>query len=198
MFKYIEESIIDKNKKNLILEPLCVILRLALLQYKEDGTKLSVKNNSIQYQEPYHQGLLRMISGDCREDLHNLYHPILKSIDWYPYNEYKDLYNECLIGLDKLYDIYGDNSTIRHTISHYISVIKINDNEKYRKDTKFNPIIDSLKDIWTIDEIKSTCSLLHLIRTNKNKDIYLDSLEIILTAKENFVYEYIHKISTEY
>ena len=196
--KYIEESINESNQKNLILEPLCVILRLAILQFKNKGTKLSVKNNSIQYQEPYHQGLLRMISGDCREDLHNLYHPILKSIEWYSYNEYKELYNECICGLEELYNIYDENSTIRHTISHYISVIQINDTEKYRKETKFNPIIDSLKDIWTSDEIKSTISLLHLIKTNKNKDIYLDSLEIILNAKEKFVYEYIHKISTEY
>ena len=139
-----------------------------------------------------------MISGDCREDLHNLYHPILKAIDWYPYQEYKELYNECICGLEELYNIYDENSTIRHTISHYISVIQINDTEKYRKETKFNPIIDSLKDIWTSDEIKSTISLLHLIKTNKNKDIYLDSLEIILNAKEKFVNEYIHKISTEY
>ena len=42
-YKFIEESIYDKNKNNLILEPLCVIYRLALLQYKEKGTKLSVK-----------------------------------------------------------------------------------------------------------------------------------------------------------
>ena len=70
--------------------------------------------------------------------------------------------------------------------------------EKYRKETKFNPIIDSLRDMWTSDEIKSTISLLHLIKTNKNKDIYLDSLEIILNAKEKFIHDYIHKISTEY
>ena len=84
-YKYLEESLIsDKNQKNLILEPLCVIFRLAMLQYKDKGTKLSVKNNSIQYQEPaYDQGILRMLGGDCREDLHNLYHPILKAIDWY-------------------------------------------------------------------------------------------------------------------
>ena len=79
---------ISKKEKNLILEPLCVILRLTLLQYKEKGTKLSIQNNSIRFQEPsYDQGLVRMIEGDCREDLHNLYHPILKCIEWYSYNE---------------------------------------------------------------------------------------------------------------
>ena len=197
-YKYIEDSF-SSDKKDFILEPLCVVFRLSLLQYKDKGTKLSVKNNSIQYQDPsYDQGLIRMMAGDCREDLHNLYHPILKSIDWYSYDDYKELYDECIIGLELLNDVYEDNSIIRHTISHYVSVIQMNDNENYRKDTKFNPIIDSLKEMWTTAEILSACSLLKLIKTNKNREIYLDSLEIILDQKEKFINDYIHKISTKY
>tara|TARA_B110000208_G_C11677816_1_gene397626 strand:+ start:215 stop:829 length:615 start_codon:yes stop_codon:yes gene_type:complete len=187
------------DKKNLILEPISTIFRLALLQYKDKGTKLSVMNNSIRYQLPsYDQGILRMLSGDCREDLHNLYHPILKAIDWYEYNEYQYLYDECILGLDLLNNVYEENSTIRHTISHYIAVIQMNDNEDYRKDTKFNPIIDSLKEIWSEAEIKSTISLLRLIKVTKNRDMYLESLELILTAKEQFVKEYLKRITTEY
>jgi len=199
LYKYIGESFITDPKNDFILEPLCVIFRLSLLQYKDKGTKLSVKNNTIQYQDPtYDQGLIRMMAGDCRDDLHNLYHPILKCIDWYSYTEYKELYDECIIGLEILNNVYEDNSIIRHTISHYVSVIQMNDNENYRKDTKFNPIIDSLKEMWTNEEIKSACSLLKSIKTNKNRDIYLDSLEIILDHKEQFINEYIQKISTKY
>ena len=43
----------------------------------------------------------------------------------------------------------------------------MNDNENYRKDTEFNPIIDSLKDIWNDSEIKSAIGLLDLIKKNK-------------------------------
>jgi len=198
-YKFIEESVSERNHKDSILEPLCVIFRLSLLQYKDKGTKLSVKNNSIQYQKPsYDQGLIRMWEGDCREDLHNLYHPILKCIDWYSYGDFRELYDECIIGLSLLNDVYEDNSIIKHTLSHYIAIIQMNDNENYRKDTKFNPIIDSLKEIWTFEEIKSACSLLQLIKTNKNRKIYLDSLEVILTSKEKFINEYIYKISTKY
>ena len=70
LFKYLETKINQENtNKNLILEPLCVIFRLALLQYKDKGTKLSIKNNSIKYQDPtYDQGIMRMWSGDTRED----------------------------------------------------------------------------------------------------------------------------------
>ena len=199
-FKFIEMTFENKDSKikNLILEPLCVIVRLALLQYKDTGTKLSVNNNSIQYQEPSGQGLVRMLAGDCREDLHNLYHPILKATEWYPYNEYQLFYDECITGLQLLNDTYEGNSIIKYTISHYISTIETNDNESKRKEQKFNPIIDRLKDIWEKDEIKAIYDLFKLIKMNKNRDIYLKTLEDILTAKGEFINVYIHNVSTSY
>jgi len=199
-FKFIEMSFESKDSKikNLILEPLCVILRLALLQYKDKGTKLSVNNNSIQYQEPSGQGLVRLWGGDCREDLHNLYHPILKATEWYPYNEYQLFYDECITGLQLLNNVYEGNSIIKYTISHYISTIESNDNESKRKEQKFNPIIDRLKDIWEKDEIKAIYDLFKLIKMNKNRDVYLKTLEDILTAKEEFINVYIHNVSTSY
>ena len=69
LYKYIEGSF-NSDKKDFILEPLCVVFRLSLLQYKDKGTKLSIKNNSIQYQDPsYDQGLIRMMAGDCHVKL---------------------------------------------------------------------------------------------------------------------------------
>ena len=173
-FKFIEMSFESKDSKikNLILEPLCVILRLALLQYKDKGTKLSVN--------------------------HNLYHPILKATEWYPYNEYQLFYDECITGLQLLNNVYEGNSIIKYTISHYISTIESNDNESKRKEQKFNPIIDRLKDIWEKDEIKAIYDLFKLIKMNKNRDVYLKTLEDILTAKEEFINVYIHNVSTSY
>ena len=188
----------ESSLKNLILEPFCVILRLAIIQYKPKGTKLSVNRNSIQFQEPSGQGFLRMIQGDCREDLHNLYHPILKATEWYPYDEYNVFYDESIVGLKLLNEAYEDNSTIRHTLSHYISAIETRDNESKRKEQKFNPIIDKLKDIWEAEEIKAIHDLLQLIKTNKNRDIYLKTLEDIINAKEQFINGYIQKVTTSY
>ena len=74
----------------------------------------------------------------------------------------------------------------------------MNDNENNKKNTKFNPIIDSLKDIWTNDEIISANNLLRLIKTNQNKHTYIDSLETILNSKEESINKYIHRISTSY
>jgi len=196
-YKSAEDMITNKKDKNLILEPLCVIFRLAILKYKPPKTKLSIRDNSIIYQEDtYDQGILRMIEGDTREDLHNLYHPILKSIEWYSYDTYKFLYDECIIGLNMLNSVYDRNSTIRHTISHYVSVIE----NKGVQDEEIiiNPIIDKLKEIWTFSEIQSVISLLKLISEDINQTTYLKSLELILHDKEVYIHNLLKKISTEY
>jgi hypothetical protein len=196
---FVDNFNIQKKEKNIILEPLCVVFRLALLQYKGEGTKLSIQDNSIVYQEnTYDQGIIRAFGSDCREDLHNLYHPILKSIQWYSYNNYKFIYDECIIGLKLLNDVYGDNSIIRHTLSHYIALIQMDDSENIREDVDINPIIDKFKEIWSIQEINSVISLLKLIKDDINRNIYLDSLECILKSKESFICDLLKKISTEY
>ena len=183
-------------QKNLILEPLCCLLKIILLQFKEKGTKISVIDNSIQFNEPsFTQGIIRTFYGDCREDLHNLYHPLIKSLEWYPVSEYKLFYTECEKGLNIIKELYDDNTTIHHTISHYISIVSgINDTDL--PDT--NPIIDNLKDIWTKDEIKAITELLTLILKDKNKNIYINALTDIVSAKEKFINEYIQKVSTTY
>lgn len=198
LFKSVEDMFMtQKKEKNLILEPLTVIFRLAILKYKPSHTKLSIKDNGIVYQEnTYDQGFIRMMEGDTREDLHNLYHPILKSIEWYSQDSYNFLYDECITGLTILNSVYDRNSTIRHTISHYISVIQ--NKENIDEDVDINPIIDKLKEVWEFSEIQSAISLLKLIHDDINRDIYLESLELILQNKESFIHELLKKISTEY
>jgi len=187
----------NKNtQKNLILEPLCCILKLILLQFKEKGTKISVSENSIYFNEPsYGQGIVRSFYGDCREDLHNIYHPLLKAVEWYPIREFIIYYDECKKGLQLLLKVYDDNTTIHHTISHYISIIE-GKNDKEVSET--NPIIDNLKDFWESEEINVINELLNLILKNIEKDVYLKCLENIIEEKEKKVNEYIQKVSTTY
>lgn len=197
-FKLIEQQSNKTTRKNLILEPISCIMKLIILQYKKEGTKISVSDNSILYNEPtIIQGILRTFYGDCREDLHNLYHPLLKCVEWYSNDDpyFKFFYQEAKKGLLLLKDVYNDNTTIHHTISHYISIV---DGTYNQKGEQINPIIDTLREIWTPAEIKTLYDLLKLIDKNKNKDIYLKALEDIVTAKELFINDYIQKISTSY
>ena len=145
------------------------------------------------------QGTIRLAFGDNREDLHNLYYPILRCVQWYSHEDphFKYFYQECKKGLLLLIDVYDNNSTIHHTLSHYISIIEGNKDDNLNSE-KINPIIDTLHEIWTPGEINALYDLLMLIQKNKNKDIYLKALEDIVTSKELFINDLIQKISTSY
>lgn len=199
------------SKRNLILEPLSTILKLAILTYKESGTKISIHDNAIQYSEPsVMQGLYRGLHGDNREDLHNICNPLKKSLEWYPRTDesYEILYRLCLKGLETLNKAYDTNSTIHHTIQHYIGLLesepksgeKVQDkSEKSEEDKPENPLIDELRDIWSREEIAIVSDLLGLCESlESERDIYLKSLIHIVESKERQVYEYIQKSATQY
>ena len=117
----------DMTHKNLILEPLSCVVKIILLLYKPEGTKISLSNNGISYSYPsYIQGVFRGAYGDRREDIHNLYHPLCQALRWYDPNNktYKILYSECHRGLQRLKEVYEKNSTIHHTINHYLALLE--------------------------------------------------------------------------
>jgi hypothetical protein len=188
------------GKKNLILEPLSTVLKVSLLKYKPTGTKISISDNAISYNSPSTmQGFLRNWRGDNREDLHNICNPLTQALRWYPKEEplYAFLYELCVQGLRKLKEVYEDNSTIHHTIQHYIGLIE-DDSET---DDSKNPIIEELHDIWTESEIKVVYDLLRLCETltdDTERDIYLKSLTDIVESKEKKVYSYIQRTTTQY
>lgn len=190
----------SNKERNLILEPLSCLIKIAIIQYKESGTKLSVDSNSLFYQEPsLYQGFMRSMRGDRREDLHNLCKPLLQCLEWYDRKDpmYQYFYEQCRLGLLKLKQSYSQESTIHHTLTHYIGIVEgsIKGNPI---DEKENPIITHLKDAWTKDEIKVIYNLLTLIDGSDRNHIYLDSLIDIIEAKEKETYDYIIKISTTY
>ena len=60
-------------KKDSILDPLTCLIRLSILEFKPIGTKISLNNSKIKYNDPsVIQGAVRWSNGDNREDLHNL------------------------------------------------------------------------------------------------------------------------------
>jgi len=205
IYTYINKTNINTSK-NLILEPFCTLIKLILLSYKDKGTKISIYNNSIQYQDPsYIQGILRIWSGDCREDLHNLYNPIIKALEYSDLHNDKHIYllNKCIEGLNNLIQNYDNNSIITHTLNHYINIIKkyINNNELDDSLKKNTPIIEGLKTFWDEKELRLIYNMLVHIDENKNKNekiVYLKNIEDIITFKEKEVYDYISVKSTTY
>ena len=112
-----------KQKKNMVLDPLTTVIRLAILSFKDEGSKISINNNKISYCEPnLWQGTLRLAFGDNREDLHNLYNPIIRATEWYSCKDknMKTLFKLSVKGIEVLRDTYSKNSTIYHTLRLYI------------------------------------------------------------------------------
>ena len=133
MFKNINDSlyeifvnIFQEKNKNSIIEPLICLIRLAILEFKPCGTKISIYNNRIIYNEPnLLQGAVRWSNGDSRDDLHNIYHPISKASEWYDINDknIKNIFIYSIRGLEKLKLSYNRNSTINHSIQYYIDYL---------------------------------------------------------------------------
>ena len=196
----------NNNNKNLILEPLCTLVKLILLSYKPDGTKISIYNNSIQFHEPsVIQGFLRIWTGDCREDLHNLYNPIIKILEYSDRENPKHIFmlRKCIEGLNIILKVYDNNTIINHTLLHYINIIdkyidlNVLDNSLQNK---ISPLIEGLKKFWNEKEIDLIYDLLNHIndKNNLEKNVYLKNIEDIITFKEKEVYDYIYKKSTTY
>jgi adenosine deaminase len=54
-----------KKEKNTIIDPFSCLVKLALLKFMDQGTKISVHDNRIYFNSPnYIQGVIRFIYGD--------------------------------------------------------------------------------------------------------------------------------------
>jgi hypothetical protein len=134
MFKSLNNSLYEiitnlfnEKDRNSIIEPLICLVRLAILDFKPIGTKISIFNNRITYNEPnILQGAVRWSNGDARDDLHNIYLPIIKGAIWYDVkqDDIKNIFKFSIRGLEKLKQSYSRNSTINHSIQYYIDTLK--------------------------------------------------------------------------
>lgn len=126
VFNYIY-SFIHKPPAVQTLEPMCCMIRLAMLAFRDVGTKISINNNTITIIQPsIIQGTVRWTHGDTRQDLHHLLHPIVKAIELYDINlpYIFNIFKYTSIGLTKLKSSYNDDSSIIcHSLIHYISIV---------------------------------------------------------------------------
>lgn len=200
-----------------LLDPMSTLIKLSLISFCEKGTKISINENSIELQKPgLLQGAIRWSQGDKRTDLHNLYAPIEKALEWYNPKDNKALtyiYELAINGLrslKKAYSELGNSNLVAHTISYYITII---DNKLKGVENSINPEnilaesiykedsgINRLQTIWTLDEIKIVyhCLLQVTEAKNKNKELenYINSIVSILEGKDKQVRELLYRRMT--
>ena len=195
----------NKQDKNIIIDPLSCLIKLSILKFCPIGTKISIGDNMITILDPgLLQGTYRFVKGDGREDLHNLYVPLIKSIEWYwnedNNNNIKSLFDFAINGLEILRASYPHNSTITHTLDLYIHHLtskqtKTLQNKDIKINENSNEIHEYLKQLWNQREIHIIIELLleyeKNIKNNKTEKYILETILNLTNAKEVKLREYL-------
>jgi hypothetical protein len=139
------------NIRTFILDPLSVIVKLAILGNKPPGTKLLIQNNIIYFQEPGpFQAIARMVYKSNKTDLQYIYNPINMACLHFLSKSYtdknpkiKELFLCAQYGLKKLIETYKSCSIITITLNYYYSLLHRPERkmrQKYNKDNILNLI----------------------------------------------------------
>lgn len=133
------------------LEPLTTLIKLAILNYKKEGTKISIYNNSLFLQEPsYYQGIVRYCYNDSRNDLLKLELPIQQGLNWFAKNSNnKDdidyILKKSISGLLKLSKSYQEDSKIYKDILELSQIIQ---NFVYEELLTSNSLLEHIDKVW--------------------------------------------------
>lgn len=124
--------------KNDILDPLSLVIKLYIYSYKPVGTKISILNNRVEFQEAgIFQSTVRTFNGDTKNDLINMLFPLTyaceKYLDYYNKEKYTEIFRQVISSLDKLNQVYQSNE-ITHNIEQLKNIIS-----KFIDEKKFNP-----------------------------------------------------------
>lgn len=152
----------QKDKIDMILEPLQSMIQLALLSICPVGTKLRIKENILYLQSPnIAQPFVRWYNADKKDDLYFLYAVIKRFIKWYnpalneksimPIELYQLIIAMSIEGLSNLFKTYttSDSNTVIHVIQMYKNLLEYNNDKIMIEDY----IVDGERNRINIDEV---------------------------------------------
>jgi len=146
-----------KERSDMILEPLQVMVQLALLSESPIGTKVSVSDNILQLHPPsWTQGVWRWYNSDGKDDLYYLFHAIRRYYKWYKSEDNK-IFNHILSsavkGIEKLIITYSaaEQTAITHTLALYKNVLELESPDLFK-----DPDADSINIDTVFQNIKDT------------------------------------------
>jgi hypothetical protein len=195
-----------KNSNLQLLEPLTCIIRLAMLNFQENGTKIAIYNNRISSQLPnIIQGAKRWVYGNKRNELHNLYKPIIIALKYYDRNNDDNIsaiFDFAVNGLDKLTHTYSENENdiVCHSIKLYKDILSETKKHKKSKTCVESQLSDEditltlyeqFNNLWSNQQIYIVAALLKeadVASDNEDDDLLqsiLGSIDQLLQAKEN-------------
>ena len=181
-----------------ILDPLSVIIKLAILSNKPIGTKICISNNIIYLQSPGpFQSLCRYIFSTNKTDIQYLYNPIQLACQTYlsktsvqKNHKLKELFKCAQNGLIKLSETYKSCSIIRLCINYYATLIDNHLQEIYNealfKKDNLTPLYTaeltkSFGVSWTQDRIIIILNLTAFLMNDENASANVKSVETIMS-----------------
>lgn len=192
-----------------ILDPLSVIIKLAILSYKEPKTKFSIYNNTLYIQEfGLFQSIVRYYFKDTKNDLHYLYNPIELACAHFltkPFLtntncEIKKLFQTAQKGLENLILIYKETQIIVHTLFMYYNLISNYLGENYNKSLFMkdeitalynDTIVKSLNSKWTSDKIKMLLNMFEFVDKDENNKSSVKCLDEFMVHIDNDTRSYL-------
>ena len=210
IFNTISNMINKPKQKNIIIDPMSCIIKLCILSFYPEGTKICITNNQINFDFPsIYQGSARFVKGDAHEDLHNLFNPICHFIRWYSDHDNEEielLFQRAILGLEHLQRTYIETSTINHTLNYYINTLKSKAIIKTIENDTPNEIHNFLKDLWNEREINIIIEMFkeYISKREASDNVllndecqnYLDSINNLTNIKEHKLHTFLDNHSS--
>ncbi len=180
-----------------ILDPLSVIIKLAILSNKPIGTKICISKNIVFLQEPGpFQSFCRYIFNTNKTDIQYIYNPIQLACQSYLSKaavqqnpKLKELFKCAQNGLGRLSETYKTCSIIRLCINYYATIIdnhlkEIYNDALFRNDNLTplytNELTSTFTKLWTQDRIKIILNLTTFLIGDENAATNVKSVETIM------------------
>jgi hypothetical protein len=185
------------NYKLFILDPLSVIIKLAIFSNKSVGTKFRIQDNVIYIQEPgYFQSICRIYYNVNKTEIQYLYNPIYFACQHFLSPKFTDktpnirkLFGSAIQGLIKLKETYKSCHIVVLCLNYYISLIEnlLEENmvdNLFKKDTMTSlydeNTLQTLNCFWTTDRIKIVLDIVEFLCKDYSASNNVQSLEIFI------------------
>ncbi len=185
------------NHMQYVLDPLSVIVKLAILSNKPVGTKFRIHDNTMLLQEPgIWQGLVRGYFQSNKNEIIYLYNPIQQACQQFLNARFIDktpnivkLFICANRGLDKLRETYSDCPMVVICLNFYSNLLE-NLLEGHGIETLFKrdfmtpfyspDLLTVLNGQWTNDRIKLVLDLIEFLCKDYSAEANVQSLEIFI------------------
>lgn len=200
--KDIQKNLEEINLKKNVLDPLSIIIKLAILSKKQIGTKISVYNNVLYIQEVgIFQSFVRVIFNNNKVDIQYLYNPIQYACNKFLIKEYikenpniKKIFINAQLGLKCLIETYKEHMIIIHTLYFYYNIIENHLSDNYNKklfiEDSFSgyykeDLLKELNSQWTNEKIKIVLEMIEFINGEKESNKSIKCLEEFMVIIDN-------------